>query len=156
MLETNQTKVSKKRCDRLDEISDRINKIESTLVRHDKAIEELKVETTKQDKILHSGPILPYENDKGVTLDLVKDFNALTNTVYACRVFRHMFTRNEISQYVISDDPSWDKSHQTNRKRFSSEDDIAKINKLKGNKNKKYKVVLHMHKLYIFYILKML
>ncbi len=116
-------------------MSDRISQIESTLIRHDKAIDQLRVETTKQDKILHSGPILLYENDKGITRDLVKDFNALTNTIYACRVFRHLFTQNEINKYIISDDPTWDKSHQTSRMRFSSENDIEKINKLKGNKN---------------------
>ncbi len=116
-------------------MSDKISQIESTLIRHESAIDQLKVETTKQDKILHSGPILLYENDKGCKLDLVKDFNALSSTVYACRVFRHLFTRNEINHFLISDDPTWDKSHQTARKRFSSEDDISKINKLKGNMN---------------------
>jgi hypothetical protein len=121
---------SKKRCERLE---NSISIIQSTLIKHEQDIKQLQIATAKQDKILHSGPILPFTNAHGKTRDLAKDFDcASTANIYARSIANFLWPDNEIAKYIIMDEGSRDKSHQTDRIPFSSDEDLKKIEKLKG------------------------
>ncbi len=68
-------------------------------------INELQIAITKQDKLLHSGPILPYMNDDGKTRVLAKDFDcAPTHNIFARSVLNFLFCNNEIVNYLITDE----------------------------------------------------
>ena len=79
-----ETVFTKKICERLDNLESSLSIIESKLNAHDEDIKELNISMTKQDKILQSGPILPFTNDLDITRDLAKDFDcATTHTIFA-------------------------------------------------------------------------
>ena len=104
-----------------------------TLEKHEREIEELQIAITKQDKIIHSGPILVFENSLHVLKDLVKDFEGVTVTSYARKLSKFLWPGDELTVYRIVDENAPDRSGQTDRIPFSPNYDLEAIENLKSN-----------------------